>query len=58
MTPGESAKIRTEPTPLPLGPSVGTGTLSTSYTDIGIEMQINVEDAWNAQFAQTLNLSR
>jgi hypothetical protein len=45
MTPGESAKIRTEPTPLPLGPSVGTGTLSTSYTDIGIEMQINVEDA-------------
>ena len=58
MTPGESAKIRTQPTPLPLGPSVGTGTLSTNYNDTGIEMQINVEDARNAQFAQTLNLSR
>jgi len=40
MTSGESAKIRTSPTPLPLGPSVGTGTLSTGYTDIGIQMQI------------------
>jgi len=35
MTSGDSAKIRTKPTPLPLG----TGTLSTSYIDTGNQMQ-------------------
>ena len=41
MTSGVSANIRTKPTPLPLGPSVGTGTPSISYTDTGIQMQIS-----------------
>ena len=39
MTFGDSAKIRTKPAPLPFDSSVGTGTLSTSYTDTGIQMQ-------------------